>query len=157
MKSSAKATSFHVAARGNFPTARDLAELNTYTTPRRGRRRKKMINQNDQSIINGPPTGHPDIESTPFPQRAIRGASRHHGTERYERSGEQVIANEPRAIRRASRRQGAANDLLRKPTDSPSTHLMSNRAIRLSAASGMTVDREGDGRIREELESLGGR
>jgi len=41
MKSSAKVKSFHVTARGNFPTARDLAELNTYTTPRCGRRRKK--------------------------------------------------------------------------------------------------------------------
>ena len=29
--------------------------------------------------------------------------------------------------------------------------------IRLSAASGTTVDREGDGRIRKGLESLGGR
>ena len=29
--------------------------------------------------------------------------------------------------------------------------------IRLSAASKTTVDREGDGRIREELKSLGGR
>jgi len=32
---------------------------------------KKMINQNHQSIINGPPTGHPDIESTTFPLRVI--------------------------------------------------------------------------------------
>ena len=64
---------------------------------------------------------------------------------------------EPRAIRRASRRHGAANNLLRKPTDSPSVHLTSNRAILLSAASGTTVDREGDGRICEELESLGRR
>jgi len=78
-----------------------------------------MINRNHQSIIDGPPTGHPDIESTPFPQRAIRGASRHHGTECYERSIELVVTTEPRAIRRASRRHGAANDLLRKPTDTP--------------------------------------
>jgi len=89
-----------------------------------------MINRNHQSIINEPPTGYPDIESTPFPQHAIRGVSRHHG---------------------------AANDLLRKPTDSPRTHLTSNRAIRLSAASGTTVNREGDGRIRKGLESLDGR
>jgi len=46
MKSSAKAKSFHVMARGNFPAARDLAEPSTYTTPRRGRRRKNMINRN---------------------------------------------------------------------------------------------------------------
>ena len=80
MKSSAKAKSFHVVARRNFTAACDLGEPNTYTTPRRGRRRRNMINRNHQSIINGPPTGHPDIESTPFPQRAIRGGSRRHGT-----------------------------------------------------------------------------
>jgi len=32
MKSSAKAKSFHVSVQGNFPTARDFAELDTYTT-----------------------------------------------------------------------------------------------------------------------------
>ena len=32
MKSSAKAKSFHVVARGNFPAARDFAEPNTYTS-----------------------------------------------------------------------------------------------------------------------------
>ena len=37
----------------------------------------------------------------------------------------------------------------------PGLHL--ELTIYLSAASGTTVDREGDGRIREELESLGGR
>jgi len=35
MKSSAKAKSFHVAVRGNFPAARDFAEPDTYTTTRR--------------------------------------------------------------------------------------------------------------------------
>ena len=34
MKSSAKAKSFHVAVRGNFPAARDFAEPDTYTMTR---------------------------------------------------------------------------------------------------------------------------
>jgi hypothetical protein len=33
----AKAKSFHITVRGNFPAARDLAEPNTYMTPRRER------------------------------------------------------------------------------------------------------------------------
>jgi len=107
MKSSTKAKSFHVAARGNFPAARDLAELNTYTTPRCGRRRKNMMIQNHQSIINGSPTGPQDIESSTLPQLAICRASRRHGTER---SIERAIAMEPQAIRRASHRHAAAND-----------------------------------------------
>jgi len=87
MKSSAKAKSFHVAVRGNFPPARDFAKPDTYTMICR------QAVGNDIDIIsgithhlnhltiNGPPTGDPDIESPTFPQRAIRQASRHHGTE----------------------------------------------------------------------------
>jgi len=124
MKSSAKVKSFHVAVRGNIPAARDFAVPDTYTTTRRravgndidiiSRIITSIINQkdhgnhhrNDQSespIINRPPTGHPDIESTTSPPTS-------------------------------------------DPTSAPK-----------SAASETTVDREGDGRICEELESLGGR
>ena len=63
MKSSVMAKSFHVAGWGNFPTARDLAEPNTYMTPCHARRRKNMINQNHQSIINGQPNSHQEINS----------------------------------------------------------------------------------------------
>jgi len=47
MKSSAKAKSFQVALRGNFPTARDFAEPDTYTTTRR-----RAVG-NDIDIISG--------------------------------------------------------------------------------------------------------
>ena len=53
---------------------------------------KKMINRNHQSIINGPPTGHPDIESTTFPLRAILRAI-------LERSVKRVVDREPQKIR----------------------------------------------------------
>jgi hypothetical protein len=55
MKSNAKAKSFHVAVRGSFPAARDLAEPNTYTTPRRERSINQSMN-NRQSIIGNPST-----------------------------------------------------------------------------------------------------
>jgi len=81
-----------------------------------------MINQNHQSessIINGPPTGHPDIESTTFPP-----------------------TSDPRS----------------DPTSDPTSDPMSDTtSAPTSAPSETTVDREGDGRIREGLESLGRR
>ena len=99
MKSSAKANSFHVAARGNFPSAHDLAEPNTYTTPRSGRRRKNIINQNHQS------------ESSINDQRTIYRSPRHRINDHpHERSVKRVVAMEPRATHRANRRHGTAND-----------------------------------------------
>jgi len=118
MKSSAKAKSFHVAVRGNFPTARDFAEPDNYTTTHR----QAVGNDIDiisgithhlnRLTINGPPTGDPDIESPTFSQRAIRRASRRHGTER---SIECAVAMELRAIHRVSRRHGATNNPTPKP------------------------------------------
>jgi len=156
MKSSAKAKSFHVAAQGNFPAARDLAKPNTYTTPRQGQRRKKRSSEsssklsslssskpssessskpssessskrsstssaesspesakhhrNDQSessIINRPPTGHPDIESTTIP--ASDPSSKASPWNR-ERSVKRVVATEPQTICQVSRRHRTAKE-----------------------------------------------
>ena len=122
MKSNAKAKSFHVAGRGNFPAARDFAEPDTYTTTRRRAGGNLtsigiiigIISRiiNDQRVINGPPTGHPDIEPTTTPLRAIRRASHRHGAAnepppRYERSVERVVATEPQTNRRRKRTAAA--------------------------------------------------
>jgi len=89
-----------------------------------------MINQNHQSessIINGPPTGHPDIESTTFPPTS-------------------VPTSDPTSDPMSDPTSDPMSDPTSDPTSTPT-----------SAASETTVDREGDGRIREGLESLGGR
>jgi len=128
MKFNAKAKSFHVAVRGNFPAARDSAKPDTYTTTRRravGNRsssedsstssaesspesaKHHRNHQSESSIINGPPTGHPDIESTTIP--ASDPSSEALPWNR-ERSVERVVATEPQTIRRVSRRHGTANE-----------------------------------------------
>jgi len=81
-----------------------------------------MINRNHQSIINGPPTGHQDINSMTTPLRAIRRASCHHATERsYERSVERAVIAEAPTNRHASHRAAAGQE--------PSTKRSVKRAV----------------------------
>jgi len=51
MKFNAKAKSFHIAVRGNFPTARDSAEPDTYTTNRQ-RAVGNWSSSEDSSILS---------------------------------------------------------------------------------------------------------
>jgi len=136
MKFSAKAKSFHIAVRGNFPAARDFAEPDTYDDlPTSGGqpvfigRISRTINHKRSIITHLPVTK--TSSQRPSPRAAV----------------ERVLATEPRAIRPTNRRSDT-----RKP---PAAARKST--IRISDASGTTAVREEDGRIREDLESLGGR
>ena len=69
-----------------------------------------MIEQNNRLnrlTINRPSTGHQDIKSTTIPPS---DPSSELSPCNCERSVERVVAMEPQAIRRASRRHGTAND-----------------------------------------------
>jgi len=87
MKFNAKTKSFHVAVRGNFPTARDSAEPDTYTTTRRravgnrsssesSSKQSSLQSSNDQRTIHRsprhrvddhPPTSDPTSDPTGDP------------------------------------------------------------------------------------------
>jgi hypothetical protein len=98
MKSSAKAKSFHVAVRGSSPQhvtlpSRLLIRLPADERLGGGHQTESSAEPptRNHRIINGPPTGHQDIESSTLPLQGINRA---------------IL----RAIRRASRRHGAANE-----------------------------------------------
>jgi len=87
MKSNAKAKSFHFAVRGNFPAARDFAELDTYTTSRRragGNGHDHRNHQHDQERAINDRLVTKTSSQRPSP---------------YERSVERVVATEPQTIR----------------------------------------------------------
>jgi len=70
------------------------------------------------------------------------------------------LSSEPFGSRRSVRRYIEPNTHERAAAQVAGpvqTERSTKAQIRLSAASGMTVDWEGDGRIRKGLESLGGR
>ena len=75
-------------------------------------------------------------------------------TERsYERSVKRVVTTEPQTIQTVCLTPSLHRDT-RKPLGRPRACVKRTAAILTSRT---TVDREGDGRIREELKSLGGR
>jgi len=138
MKFNAKAKSFHVAVQGNSPQhvtlpsrilIRLLADKHFATINRRDQRNHHP----DRLTINGLSTGHPDIESTTLPPTSDRPS---------------VPMSDP-----TSKPSSESSSRSRKRSE----QYASRRAYAASKTSKTTVDRDGDGRIREELESLGGR
>ena len=125
MKSSTKTKSFHAAVRGNFPTAHDFSELDTYMTTRRRVVANRRINRIIETIIGiiietiigiiiETIIGMTKISGQRPSPRTIRRASRCHRTANdpliesspwnRKRSVERVIATELQTIRRSKRR-----------------------------------------------------
>jgi len=175
MKFNAKTKSFHVTVQGNFPTAHDFAEPNTYTTTR-----QQVVGNQSSSEESWESSAESSPQSS-NDQRSIYRSPRHQVNDHPpERSIERVVTTEPRAIRRVSRHHETTNDLTSESSPSSckrsaatilasheaaagftSNELPQRRACALnrryaSVVSETTVDWEGDGRIGEELESLGG-
>ena len=170
MKSNAKAKSFHVAVRGNPPQHVTSPSRTLIRRPATsGWQQKESIietninreDSSESSASHQPPTGHQDIESTTIPIRAIRRACRRHGTTN-DQSNEppprySQAAGPPPGLHRTNRRDTSKPSgrrracvertapipaILQQP---PGLHPESQ--IRLSAASGTTVDR---GRRRKD-------
>ena len=174
MKSSAKAKSFHAAVRGNFPVpSRILMRRPGDERWPRGEKTEPSEESWESSAESSPQSSND--------QRSIYRSPRHQVNDHPpERSIERVVTTEPRAIRRVSRHHETTNDLTSESSPSSckrsaatilasheaaagftSNELPQRRACALnrryaSVVSETTVDWEGDGRIGEELESLGG-
>ena len=126
MQFNAKAKTFHIAVRGNFPAARDFAEPEYLyerlpTSPQQGRKNHRnhqrttywsprhRVNDHppERSVGRVVATEPPTVnrQRTTYRSPRYRVNDQPHG-----RSVERVLATEPRAIRRASRCHGTAND-----------------------------------------------
>ena len=143
LKSNAKA---NVAVRGNFPAARDFAEPDTYTTTCRravGNRSSSEVSSESSPrhrVNDHPPTSDPSSKLSPRSRK---------------RSNKQAIRKPPRYEQAAGRPPGLRRTDRRDTRNPPAA--AGPAPPNLQYASETTVDREGDGRIRKGLESLGGR